>query len=215
MPTRKRFSHPLAERATVSRPLPRPGRTHPAHRIPRAPKTLFSALLSLLLLLALLPALSACGDGTAELIAFARDPLRVVLAYDEGGVSVRAELTLGAAPKTGEARDATLIYLSPDTVAGMTYARTGGKTTVSHGDHTFAAADTPLRVADLFTIPSTARVTGIERETDGSRRATIADGATVYTLLFRPGEDRPSALSRRVGDTDYLTAAVEEYRPTD
>ena len=41
-------------------------------------------------------------------------------------------------------------------------------------------------------------------------------GASVAnTLLFRPGEDRPAALSRRVGDTDYLTATVEEYRPTD
>lgn len=215
MPTRKCFPRPLAERATVSRPIFSPGRTFLFCHILRARKTLFPGLLSCLLLLALLPSLSACGDGTAELIAFAREPLRVILAYDEGGVSVRAELTLGAAPKAGETRDATLTYLSPDTVAGITYTRTGGKTTVSHGDHTFAAADTPLRVADLFTIPSTARVTGIEREADGARRATIADGATVYTLLFRPGEDRPSALSRRVGDTDYLTATVEEYRPTD
>lgn len=215
MPTRKRFPRSPAERSTVPHSGSRPRRTHPANRIPRAPKTLFPALLLCLLLLALLPALSACGDGTAELIAFAGEPMRVVLAYDEGGVSVRAELTLGAAPKTGETRDATLTYLSPDTVAGITYTRADGKTTVSQGDHVFNATDAPLRVADLFTIPSAARVTGIEREADGARRATIADGAAVYTLLFRPGEDRPSALSRRVGDTDYLTATVEEYRPTD
>lgn len=215
MPTRKRFPRSPAERSTVPHSDSRTRRTPPSRHILRAPKTLFPALLLCLFLLALPPALSACGDGTAELIAFARDPLRVILAYDEGGVSVRAELTLGVMPKAGETRDAALTYLSPDTVAGITYTRTGGKTTVSQGDHTFAAADTPLRVADLFTIPSTARVTGIEREADGSRRATIADGATVYTLLFRPGEDRPSALSRRVGDTDYLTATVEEYRPND
>lgn len=215
MPTRKRFPRPLAGRTTVPHSGSRTRRTPPSRRIFRARKTLFPTLLSLLLLLALLPALSACDDGTAELIAFAREPLRVVLAYDEGGVSVRAELTLGAAPKAGETRDAALTYLSPDTVAGITYTRADGKTTVSQGDHVFNATDAPLRVADLFTIPSAARVTGIERAADGSRRATIADGATVYTLLFRPGEDRPAALSRRVGDTDYLTATVEEYRPTD
>lgn len=184
-------------------------------RMLRACAPLLPALLSVLLLLATLPALVSCGDGTAELIAFAREPLRVVLAYDDGGVSVRAELTLGAAPEAGEARDVTLTYLSPDTVAGITYTRAGGETTVSDGTHTFTAADTPLRVAELFTIPTAARVTGIERAADGSRRATLADGITVYTLLFRPGEDRPSALSRRVGDTDYLTAAVEEYRTAD
>ena len=215
MPTRKRFFHSSAERATVSHSGSRPRRTPPSRHIPRAPKTLFPALLLCLFLLALPPALSACGDGTAELIAFAKEPLRVILAYDEGGVSVRAELTLGVMPKAGETRDAALTYLSPDTVAGITYTRADEKTTVSQGDHVFNATDAPLRVADLFTIPSAARVTGIERAADGARRATIADGAAVYTLLFRPGEDRPAALSRRVGDTDYLTATVEEYRPTD
>ena len=110
MPTRKRFPRPLAWRTTVPHSGSRTRRTPPSRPIFRARKTLFPTLLSLLLLLALLPALSACGDGTAELIAFAREPLRVVLAYDEGGVSVRAELTLGAAPKAGETRDAALTY---------------------------------------------------------------------------------------------------------
>ena len=192
-----------------------PIRTCFPRRTRRARVPLLPALLSLLLLPAMLPALVSCGDGTAELIAFAREPLRVVLAYDDGGVPMRAELTLGAAPEAGEARDVTLTYLSPDTVAGITYTRAGGETTVSDGTHTFQAADTPLRVAELFTIPTAARVTGIEREADGSRRATLADSITVYTLLFHPGENRPAALSRRVGDTDYLTATVEEYRPVD
>lgn len=155
--------------------------------------------------------LTACGGGAADLLSYQERPLRLVLSFETGGVTVRAELTLGERPAGGGARDATLTYLSPENLSGITYTRAGGKATVRLGEETFPVGDAPLAVTALFDIPKDARVTDIVREDSGERRATLTAGDSVYTLLFAVGEDRPRALSRRTGDTDYLAATVEAY----
>ena len=165
-------------------------------------------LLSLLLLIAL--SFSACGDSAESLLAYQAEPLRLVLSYEEGGVSVRAELKLGARPKDGGVRDATLTYLSPETVSGLTYTRVGTDVTVRLGDNVFPTTDEPFSIATLFEIPGSARVMGIEREEGGARCATLTHGDCVYTLRFRPGQDRPYAISRRRGELDELAVTVEE-----
>ena len=170
------------------------------------------AAISLFLLLCVL-SFTACGGEAATLLSYQEQPLRLVLSFETGGVTVRAELTLGERPRGGGERDATLTYLSPENVSGMTYTRAGGETTVRLGEEIFPVGDAPLAVAALFDIPSDARVTDIVREDSGERRATLTAGECVYTLLFAAGEDRPRALSRRTGDTGYLAATVEEYLP--
>lgn len=179
--------------------------------MPKRPAARALAVLALLLLATVLP-LTACGGEAAELLTYQESPLRLVLSFETGGLTVRAELMLGER-REGGARDATLTYLAPENLSGIIYTRAGGETTVRLGEAIFPVGDTPLAVAALFDIPRDARVTDIVREDAGERRATLASGAYVYTLLFAPGEDRPRSLSRRMGDTDYLAATVEEYLP--
>ena len=180
--------------------------------MPKRPAARTLALPALLLLATIL-SLTACGGEAANLLSYQEPPLRLVLSFETGGVTVRAELALGERREGGGARDATLTYLAPENLSGIIYTRAGGETTVRLGGESFPVGDTPLSVTALFDIPRDARVTDIVREDSGERRATLASGAYVYTLLFAPGEDRPRSLSRRMGDTDYLTATVEEYLP--
>lgn len=174
---------------------------------------LLSLVVTLFFLLPLSLSLAACGGSAEALIAYQSEPLRMVLSYEEGGTTVRATLTLGEMPKGDGVRDATLTYLSPENLSGITYTRAGGQTTVRYGEDEFKAPDAPFAVTALFNIPKTARATDVSREDGGARCATLTAGDAVYTLLFPAGEDRPAAISRRLGDTDYLAVTVEEYLP--
>ena len=163
-------------------------------------------MLSLFCLAACLLCAASCGGNAEGLLAYQNRALSLVVAYERGGVSYEAQVTLA---EGGEGRDATLTYLAPGALVGMTYARQGGSVTVTRGDITSAAPEDALLPLSLFAVPHEAKVTGIER-TEGGRVATLQAGDAVYTLTFRDGQEIPVALSRAEGGAEYLALTVKE-----
>ena len=165
-----------------------------------------SSCFTLLFLDACLTCGVSCGGSAEALLAYQSRALSLTIAYERGGVSYEAAVTLAAG---GEGRDATLTYLAPESLAGMTYARTGGEITVTRGSITSTASGDALLPLSLFAIPVEAKVTGIER-TEGGRVATLLAGNAVYTLAFADGQEIPVSLSRAEDGAEYLALTVKE-----
>lgn len=126
---------------------------------------------SAILLMLLLLTVSVCGCVAP------RDPLSYRSKAFEAEIIIRsdtseasARISLGPPTNDGTPRDATLTFLSPEHLAGITLTRKSGKAAVSSGDITlpFDMLSYPI---DLFSLNGS--VISVELTTLGQKKATL------------------------------------------
>lgn len=133
------------------------------------------------------------GSGGVSL-AYLSESGEYTLEFLRGGESCRARLTLGAAVEGG-ARDYRLEFISPESVEGMTFSRTGGEYSTSIGGKHSATVScvTAERIAAMFCLvdPAIVRADG---SGDTCTLILSADGKN-YTAVFDRGSSVPKSIS--------------------
>ncbi len=163
-------------------------------------------LVCLLVCLLSLVLFVSCGSATEDILAYQREELSLLVAYESGGVPTEARLTLGEGNDT---RDVTLAILSPPEAAGLTFCRRGDTLTATLHDTTVPLTDAEEVTALLsfFSVPTSAQVCDITRGENGERTVILASFDTVYTLTFASGSSLPSCIQITT-DTTCRTLTV-------
>ncbi len=167
-----------------------------------------------LLCVCLLLALSGCAVMPADPLAYQNGDAALVLSGTIDGFSFCAELTLSAVTESGiDARDFTLKYTAPASMAGLTLTRVGGETTLTRGgvvlddpDGRFSAMTLP---AALFCIDCELGDAAVVRQNGTTlNRLEAADDEGRY-LLWLDDEGFPCRIEGRM---DNRMTAVDILR---
>ncbi len=171
-------------------------------------KKIFGLIVVLSLSLSLLV---SCGGSARELLSYQKEAHDLLVSYEAGGIPIQAHLVLGEGERE---RSMRLTILSPEEAAGVTFVREGARLYAEHEGtevpmQDLTRATTPL---SFFSIPATASVTSVEKGTNGSRTAVLADGDVTWTLVFPRGGHVPCELSRTEGNT-YRHISLAAFAP--
>lgn len=162
-----------------------------------------------------------CGCAApADPLAYQDGGARLSLCGQIDALDFSAELTLEPVPEGGAVDDRgfTLAYTAPDSLCGITLARSGGVTTLTRGAITVPAADDRFAgmtlPAELFCIDcELGSAAVIEQNGTTLNRVTAADDEGSYTLwLDETGFPRriEASLGGRAVAADILAAPAAQ-----
>lgn len=141
----------------------------------------------LCLMLALLPVLFcvSCSRTGRDPLAYRREGMRAEVILTKNGIRLRGLLTLAPETEDGTARNAEMLYSSPESVSGMNAVRKNGLTTVKLGDKTVSANNGYFEAAEMIAPAGTVTEASVT-ETDGKKVTvlTVSSAESTYEVML-------------------------------
>lgn len=160
---------------------------------------LVSAVLTFLILFSATGCQNTVSVHPTDILSNALD---AELSVDTGAIVYRVTVHLGAVSEEGK-RDAEVIFLAPESLAGMTVRENAEGRTVSRGDKTVKTehADGLLLAVSLLSPDETVRIDALTENGHAYMVSVLSDGRTIYS-------DPDTGVIRRI-ESDGASAEVE------
>ncbi len=143
--------------------------------------------LSVLILALIL--LSSCAPKQTDPLAYQNDALSAEVVFEKNGTRVGAVIKLG--PLTDTARDAEIVFTSPESIKGLTLERRNGSVTARLGELCITPDERAFTLAKLFSLDG--RVTNAKAE-DQLTLVTVSCADQDYELTL-DRDSRPKRIS--------------------